>query len=72
MTDKMGDTLYKLDGVINDNFEWLVIIGCEGVVKKDYTQRLFCTTLHEHNSMVMRRFNKDGHNKRMFNHIKRL
>ena len=40
--------------------------------RKDYTQRLICRTLHEDNSMVMRKLNEDGSKKRMFNHKKRL
>ena len=40
--------------------------------RKDYTQRLICKTLHEHNSMVMRKLNEDGSMKRMFTNIKRL
>ena len=39
---------------------------------KDYTQRLICRTLHEHNGMVMQKLKEDGSKKRMFNHIKRL
>ena len=39
---------------------------------KDDTQRLICRTLHENNGMVMPKVKKDGINKRMFNHIKRL
>ena len=40
--------------------------------KKDYTQRLICRTLHEHNSMVMQKVKEDGRKMRLFNHIKRL
>ena len=40
--------------------------------KKDYTQRLICRTLHEHNSMVMQILNEDGSKNMMFNYIKRL
>ena len=39
---------------------------------KDYTQKLICRILHEHNGMVMHKFKEDGSKKRMFNHIKRL
>ena len=40
--------------------------------KKDYTQRLFCRTLHEHIGMVIQKLNEDGSKKRLFNHIKML
>ena len=39
---------------------------------KDYTQRLICRTLYEHNDMIMQKLKKDGSKKMMFNHIKRL
>ena len=39
---------------------------------KDYTQRLICRTLYEHNGMVMQKLKEDGSKKRMCNHIKRL
>ena len=38
---------------------------------KDYTQRLICRTLHEHNGMIMQKLKEHGSKKRMFNHIKR-
>ena len=42
------------------------------VQRKDYTQRLIGRTLHEHNSMVMRKLNEYGRKKSMINHIKRF
>ena len=39
---------------------------------KDYTHRLICRTLHEHNGLIMQKLKEDGSKKRIFNHIKRL
>ena len=39
---------------------------------KNYTQRLICRTLHEHNGMIMRTLKAHGSKKKMFYHIKRL
>ena len=36
---------------------------------KYYAQRLIYKTLHEHNGMVIQKFNEDGSKKRMFNHL---
>ena len=37
---------------------------------KDYTQRLICRTLHEHNGMVMQKLEEEGSKKKMCNHIR--
>ena len=36
---------------------------------KDYTQRLICRRLYEHNGMIKQKLKEDGSEKRMFNHI---
>ena len=55
---------------VNDERTQMAKIGYLQI--KDYTQRLVCRTLHEHNVMVIQKLKEDGSKKRMFNHIKRL
>ena len=83
MTD---DVRESIDGRNNKNREYKkmrIIYGVNDertqmaeiryMQKKDYSERLICMTLHEHNGMVMvKKLNEDGSEKRMFNHIKRL
>ena len=55
---------------VNDERTQMAKIRC--LKMKDYTQRLICRTLHEHNGMIMQKLKDDGSKTRMFNHIKRL
>ena len=59
----------KIYGVNDDRTQMAKI---KYLQMKDYTHRLICSTLHDHNSMIIQTLKKDGSKKKMFNHIKRL
>ena len=59
----------RLYGVNNERTQ-VILIGY--LPMKEFTQRLICRTLHEHNDMVMQKLKEDGSKKMMYNHIKRI